>query len=87
MQRPSEFLKWVFPSFFYPTTYLNLCALPVQVDPLIEATQRMLQAHHQLSNHREALKDLKQTYRPTGDPTDFQAEIDERVSRLAQANP
>jgi hypothetical protein len=47
----------------------------------------MLRAHHQLANHREALKELKQAYRPTGDATDFQSEIEGRVNRLAQAHP
>ena len=52
-----------------------------------EAAQRLLQARRDLEIHQEALSRLQHGYRPSGEATDFEAELRGHADAAAASKP
>lgn len=67
---------------------LPLTRLPLsQFAAVREAAQRLLQARRDLEIHQEALSRLQHGYRPSGEATDFEAELRGHADAAAASKP
>ena len=69
-----------------PRSFASILFQLLQFQQVREATKEMIEAHHSLGTHHDALSLLNRHYVATGDTTDFTRAIAEYSQQVEEAN-